>query len=368
MSQEYHHQNHQQAADSNIFSFPNGFDRSAAALKPRQTDQTTAAPTSEDGRVLHPVYETSGMLSEMFSFSHGYQPVTNPDMLDYRRAVGGLGPCPGPDRGPVSGHNYDHIGGINTAAMQLEHPRSPSSQPLEVFPHIWNTTHIDNNQAAESSGQGLSLSSSLKHLELSKVEEFRNISGSNSETNDIMFFNKNQQGNATGIGPSFQGGHFFKNLAPCPDPGPDPIQIISWFGGPSSAQFHVGYGSASTSSLGVANVLRNSKYAKPAQELLKEFCSVGRSQMKKPNLVRQDSSNQNPTSSGGGGGSGGGGSMSLTKDPPQLTPADRIEHQRRKVKLLAMLDEVCFLSCFIYFYSFLRYTKESFQETNTTQI
>ncbi|CAO2828295.1 unnamed protein product [Amaranthus hypochondriacus] len=314
MSQEYHHQNHQQ--------------------------------THQNERVLHPVYETSGMLSEMFSFSHGHQPGPNPDILDYRRVVGSMGPDPDPDLGS---RDYDQIGGINTAAMQLfltnQHPRSPSSQPLEVFPHIWNTTHVDNNQAAESSGQGLSLSlsSSLKHLELSKVEEFRNIDGSNSETNHTMFFNKHQQGNVTGIGPS-SSGHFFKNLAPGlgsdPDPDPDPIQIISGFGDPSSVQIHLGYGSASTSSLGVVNVLRNSKYAKPAQELLQEFCSVGRGQIKKPNLVRQDLSNQNPTSSGGGGGGESGGSTSSTKDPPQLTPADRIEHQRRKVKLLAMLDEV----------------------------
>jgi hypothetical protein len=80
---------------------------------------------------------------------------------------------------------------------------------------------------------------------------------------------------------------------------------------------------------------------KAAQELLEEFCSVGRGQFKKSKFGRQ---NTNPSSNNNPGGGGGGGSSSSTKDLPPLAAADRIEHQRRKVKLLSMLDEACNLS------------------------
>jgi hypothetical protein len=73
-----------------------------------------------------------------------------------------------------------------------------------------------------------------------------------------------------------------------------------------------------------------------AQELLEEFCSVGRGQFKKSKFGRQ---NTNPSSNNNPG--GGGGSSSSTKDPLPLSAADRIEHQRKKVKLLSMLDEAC---------------------------
>jgi hypothetical protein len=107
--------------------------------------------------------------------------------------------------------------------------------------------------------------------------------------------------------------------------------------GQNHHQVHAGFGS----SLGVVNVLRNSKYVKAAQELLEEFCSVGRGQFKKSKFGRQ---NTNPSSNNNPGGGGGGGSSSSTKDLPPLAAADRIEHQRRKVKLLSMLDEACNLS------------------------
>ncbi|GAY42787.1 hypothetical protein CUMW_069560 [Citrus unshiu] len=81
---------------------------------------------------------------------------------------------------------------------------------------------------------------------------------------------------------------------------PRPTPAADWYGGNRQGQNHqvrVGYGS----SLGVVNVLRNSKYAKAAQELLEEFCSVGRGQFKKSKFGKN---NTNPSSSSGGGGGG----------------------------------------------------------------
>nr|CAD1837298.1 unnamed protein product [Ananas comosus var. bracteatus] len=98
--------------------------------------------------------------------------------------------------------------------------------------------------------------------------------------------------------------------------------------------------------MGVANLLRNSKYARPVQELLEEFCSVGREQLKGDRLRAlrgsggSSSSNlkaNNPSSSTAPATA----SSSSSKDQlPPLSPAERFEHQRKKAKLLSMLDEV----------------------------
>ncbi|KAK9669921.1 hypothetical protein RND81_13G164300 [Saponaria officinalis] len=343
MSQDYnHHQHHQhqhqeEAHVNNIFAFPNGFDRS-------EDDPST---TTDPG--LNPVYESAGMLSEMFNF--GANPGANPGSIP---GVGGIG-----THEWYGDHQHHHN---SAAAMQLfltnAPPRSPSPPPpppppqppniggyhsigvvaTSNNPNFWgNTTtqhhhqhqhHMHNNPGElggmiEGQGLSLSLSSSLQHLEAAKQVE----------DNQIMFFNQHQ-GNNSGVGPSSTGTnassptHFFKNLTSHSTPGPQPL---GGYAGPSTSG--VGFGSGSTSaSLGVVNVLRNSKYAKPAQELLEEFCSVGRGQLNKPKLGRQNSA----TSVGGVAGS----SSTTSKEPPQLSPADRIEHQRRKVKLIAMLDEV----------------------------
>ncbi|KAH9611543.1 hypothetical protein KSS87_005158 [Heliosperma pusillum] len=398
MSQEYHHHHHhhQQQNANNIYSFPNGYDRST-----EDPSTTTEDPT---GTGLNPaVYESAGMLSEMFNFGHGPGPGPNPtpagpsELLDYRRdgGVGGIGNDEWYGTRPIAHHEHTHniigdhseqhhhdlSGGINAhnsaAAIQLflTNPsrRSPSPPPPQQQPppppnihgsgvggagfhsivgtqnnpnNFWGAVQIDssnNNNPGELSGmiegQGLSLSlsSSLQHLEAVK----------HAEHNHIMFFNHQHQ---QGIGPSSSvttntsssPTHFFKNLTNNPGPQahtriilPD-MHAAGGYVGPGTSG--VGFGSAS---LGAVNVLRNSRYAKPAQELLEEFCSVGRGQqLKKPKLGRQNSSNRPNSGSGGGGGSGAAGSSSSSKDPPQLSSSDRIEHQRRKVKLVAMLDEV----------------------------
>lgn len=409
MSQDYH---------QSIYSFPNGFERSAMTTHQEQQQQQQqhhlaqqirreklrvqgyeppppplVGLDEEESGGLNPVYETAGMLSEMFNYPAGGATPTelleHPMAANYRMArpqhqpsapaewygsrqnmVGGLGPLGDSNknqsgRDNIAAHHHQHpqistINADSAAAMQLflmnPQPRSPSppahstSSTLHMllpnpssttFPgagggggafgqFTWVSPDSHGHEGGSTTGpahqlntgnnpsdhhqQGLSLSlsTSLQHLEAAKAEELRMGDGSG-----LLYYN-NPEGSSSSA-------HYnqYKNLV-----------------GHQSQQVHVGFGS---SSFGVVNVLRNSKYVKAAQELLEEFCSVGRGQLKKNKLGRQNSSlnpSSNPAGTSGGGG-GGGASSSSSKDvPPTLSAADRIEHQRRKVKLLSMLDEV----------------------------
>lgn len=415
MSQDYH---------QGIFSFSNGFERSAVTHQEQhhQQQQHIAQQIRRDKLRVQgyepppplvgieeeessglPVYDTAGMLSEMFNFPSGgaastelldqpiqssyrtpRQPVASEWYGNRQGMLGGLGSL-----GDSKNHNdrdsltqqHHQISGINAdsaAAMQLflmnPQPRSPSPTPP---PHSTSSTlhmllptqssslqgfnvsgpgsafgtntvisppqmtwvpdsgHEGSNAGAqlnnpneisgvvEGQGLSLSLSSSLQHLEAAKAEELRMGDGG------LLYYSQ--------AGSSSSSQYQYKNLGSHHQP----LHLQTGMG--QNHQVRVGYGS----SLGVVNVLRNSKYAKAAQELLEEFCSVGRGHFKKSKLGKNNANpSPNPGSSiiGGGGVGAGGGSSSSTKDPPPLSAADRIEHQRRKVKLLSMLDEACNLS------------------------
>ncbi|KAG5241310.1 BEL1 homeodomain protein [Salix suchowensis] len=257
----------------------------------------------------------------------------------------------------ISGINADSAAAMQLFLMNPSQPRSPQSpslshhQPLlqlllhftwfstvsgggygatsvispPQFTWVPDSSHEGGNTGAplnnpaeisgvvEAQGLSLSLSSSLQHLEAAKAEELR------MGDSGLLYYNQGAGGSSSST--------YYKNLG-----GHQHHQALHLQGGmgQNHHQVHAGFGS----SLGVVNVLRNSKYVKAAQELLEEFCSVGRGQFKKSKFGRQNtnpSSNNNP---------GGGGSSSSTKDFPPLSAADRIEHQRRKVKLLSMIDEV----------------------------
>lgn len=436
MSHDYH-----QAA-AGIFSFPNGFDRSAVTTTAHPHDQHHIAQQirrdklrvqggfeppplplvgidDEESSGL-PVYETAGMLSEMFNFAPGSaaaaelldQPVppsfraprpqqpagvgNNNEWYGSRQGMvgGGLGPLGDSknqnsrDSSSIAAHHHHHhphhpqISSINAdsaAAMQLflmnpqprspsppsnshhhhHHPPSTNSSTLHMllpnpssslqgfttatgpaggafgqFTWVPDTGHHEGASTAaahlngnpneigggggggvvEGQGLSLSLSSSLQHLEAAKAEEFR------IGESGLLYYNQ------TGGGGSAAAQYSpYKGLSGVAQNHQHHHQV------------HVGFGS----SLGVVNVLRNSKHVKAAQELLEEFCSVGRGQLKKNKFSRQ---NTNPSSNPAGSSGGGGGSSSSSKDVPPLSAADRIEHQRRKVKLLSMLDEACNLS------------------------
>ncbi|KAL4386606.1 hypothetical protein GQ457_09G010110 [Hibiscus cannabinus] len=238
MYQGYHH------AATAIFGLSNGFELRDGGF------ESSPQLEEEDSNVL-PVYETSGMLSEMFDVPSGIAAVaaaanSSTELLERALPSNYQGHMPAGES--KSDFNHQQLPSINAgsaAAMQLPQPRSPSS-----------STSLQG--VLESQGLSLSLSSSFPHLEVKDGE--------------FLYCN----------------------------------------------QPHVGLGS----STGMVTVLRNSKYVKDAQELLEEFCSVGRGQLKKNKFGRNKTNHcSNP-----------GGSSLLTKDVPHLSSADRIEHQRRKVE------------------------------------
>ncbi|XP_055833925.1 BEL1-like homeodomain protein 4 [Solanum dulcamara] len=95
-------------------------------------------------------------------------------------------------------------------------------------------------------------------------------------------------------------------------------------------QIHVGYAASSPR---ISNVLRNSRYVKAAQELLEEFCCVGRGNFKNQRVKKFDDENPNSNSESED-------HRGPSKDNhPPLSAAERSEYQRRKIKLLSMLDE-----------------------------
>ncbi|KAL0332253.1 UNVERIFIED_CONTAM: BEL1-like homeodomain protein 2 [Sesamum calycinum] len=378
MSQDYH---------QSIFSFSNGFERSQQEQQQQHIAQQirrdklrvqgfqppipplVGIEGEESGEL--PVYETAGMLSEMFNFPSGVaatatELLENQILQSYRnpRATPPSGGASTADwfphrQGMVVGqqHQISSINADSAAAMQLflmnpQQQRSPSPSPSHPPPSTSSTLHMllpnpsssttlqafqnpsagafgqftwvpnsgnENNPneipgVVEGQGLSLSLSSSLQHLEAAKAEELRMGEGG------MLFFG--QGGGSTP--PQYQ----FKNF------GGSGGGALHLQGGAVSHnhQLHVGLGS----SLGTVNMLRNSKYAKAAQELLEEFCSVGRGQFKKNKFGKQNNNNGNPSSnpSAGatsGGGAGGGNSSSSSKDNPPLSAADRLEHQRRKV-------------------------------------
>ncbi|KAI3784999.1 hypothetical protein L1987_44107 [Smallanthus sonchifolius] len=282
-----------------IFNFSHGFQRPSSD----QDQQPQPLMGLED--------EGTGMLSEMFNF---------------------------PTAGPATELLQNQINYRNSAqAMQLflmnPSHESPSSSTLHMFPSSSPALHhqqsfgsssvqgqfgpstqftwvppgggIAHEGGGDSHGLSLSLSSTLQHLEGAKVEELR--IGDNPA---MFYFNQGAGGG-----------------------GSDPYRHMGGGGGVAGPTHHpsqVGYGS----SLGVVKALRTSRYVKAAQELLEEFCSVGRSQFKINKSGSKTTPNQNPSSGGGGGAS-----SASSKDPPSLSSAERIEHQRRKSKLLSMLDE-----------------------------
>ncbi|CAL9063029.1 unnamed protein product [Musa banksii] len=342
-----------------IFSFPEGFDRSAN--REQQQNHHVAQQSRRDklrvqgfdaaGHPLVPIDEhgeeasiygstavgAGNMLSDMFSFPaagltavdlHANQ-ISGGFHLPPRPAAtagGFTGDWYGPTRqGNQQQHSVTALNADSAAAMQLflmnpllqppppqqqrQRQNSPSPPPpahQQAFQSFGDAPF--GGRVAEGQGLSLSLSSSLQQLEMAKADELRFREG-------VLYFNNQQQQHSTLHLQGQVPGH--------------------------GQQSHMGYGS-----MGLVNVLRNSKYAKPGQELLEEFCSVGKGQLKGSKAGRHRGGSSNPNCNPTGGGGSGGASSSAaasssSKDVPPLAPADRFEHQRKKAKLISMLDEAC---------------------------
>ncbi|KAK1300606.1 BEL1-like homeodomain protein 2 [Acorus calamus] len=317
-----------QGFNQSIFSFSDGFERHQQQqqrdkLRLHALDEAAAASISGQTEEI-PVYDAGGgMLSEMFNFPPVPPPPPEIPSSNYRDwYIGGTsGGGRNTDGGAMSGLNEE-----SAAAMQLflmnppTNPRSSSSPPSAAHTfqagfgnpiHPQQFSWVGGGDVAAKGGENqrlsLTLSSSLQqqhqqHMETAKAEE-------------VLFFNQTP-----------------------------PPQLVRGLQSQQHSQHgqiqvNVGFGS-SPPSLGVVNVLRSSKYARAAQELLEEFCNVGREQFK----ARLGRPNPNPSLGGGGsssGAGGGGGTSSSSKDPATtLSPSERFDHQRKKAKLLSMLDEV----------------------------
>ena len=307
MSQDYHH-------PQGIFSFSNGFHR------PSSSHQEEVEESAVSGAPI-PVYETAGMLSEMFSYPGG----GSGEILDHstKQLLEQQNRHNNNNNSTLHMLLPNHHQGYGYANEQQQHHFTwPSSSDHQSQGDMIGTVHVEGGK-----GLSLSLSSSLEAAAAAaKAEEYRSIycaavDGTSSSSNASVHHHQFNQLKTLLLDNSSSHQH----------------QVMGHFGSSSSSPM------AASSSIGGIYTLRNSKYTKPAQELLEEFCSVGRGHHFKKNKLSRN--NSNPNTSGCGGGGGGGGSSSTAgaaNDSPPLSPADRIEHQRRKVKLLSMLEEVTF--------------------------
>ncbi|CAL5197636.1 unnamed protein product [Lathyrus oleraceus] len=435
MSQDYQHQHHHHPShhQQGIFGFSNGFERSNTPVEdnsphhhqqqqiqrdkvrlqgfdsqqpPLQPPPSSLIDNIEEEQEALPVYETTGMLSEMFNFPHGASPAA--ELLEQQQQMASTASFRSSSRTPPppphgianssdwygnrqsiltdsknhlhnnrdsssssifhhQNHQISNINAESAAAMQLflmnpqttrspsppppqpHHPSSTNSSTLHMLLPNPSTTNLQafNSGAGGSFGQFTwghgstqegGATTSHHQPEIGSVVEGQGLSLSLSSSLQQHHSDELRMGDAAGFLYYNQGGQ-----GPSPGPSYKNLHHHHHLQGGGLGQIshihqgHIGFGSSSSSSLGVVNVLRNSKYVKAAQELLEEFCSVGRGQFKKNKFSRQLS---NPNSNQGGGSINGGASSSSSKDVSPLSPADRIEHQRRKVKLLTMLDEV----------------------------
>lgn len=200
--------------------------------------------------------------------------------------------------------------------LPLMHPNSAAADSFG-----W----IRNNSSIEGKGLSLSLSNSTN------MESFGGCS-SNSLMNFFGYNSGNNNGN--------------KNV------------LENSMGITAGQVLHLGLPHPAASNSRMMNLLRNSLYLKAAQELLEEFCCVGRGYFKNVpsssskvqiKLTKGNNPNCNKSVStlnaAGGGGGGGGPVTSSTggsKERQPLSASERAEYQRRKAKLLFMLDEASF--------------------------
>ncbi|XP_027148231.1 BEL1-like homeodomain protein 4 [Coffea eugenioides] len=341
MSQSFH---------QGIYSFSNGYERSPTTTKQgmewisqrvqnfelQQQQQVQTEVNSGEP----PVYDDTGggMLTEMIDFSRGRGKSANHLLLDgqipssYRWSQKQQLPLTVVNEAELLLMNPLHVKAsssspTSTSSLHMSVPNSSDSHHPSLHlqeyhlenPSQFSWVRVNGNEvdddntkigrAMEAQGLSLSLSSSMPNLEAAKFQELRPGDGG------VYFFDQ-------GVGPpmNFSG---FKNQEPNPN-------ILGNIVTDYSSQVHVGLPASSR----IGNVLRNPRYLRAAQELLEEFCCVGKGNLKSPK-------SENPrTISIVENASGGAVSSASSKDRPPLSAAEKTEYQRKKVKLLSMLDEV----------------------------
>ncbi|KAL1564845.1 BEL1-like homeodomain protein 4 isoform X1 [Salvia divinorum] len=267
-----------QSFNQGIYSFPNAYERSVAANEwvMREQGGLFEAPPP-------PVFDAGGMLTEVMN-RPWRKPGGGGASEDQIQPADNELSFMNPQVKPSNLEGFHLISPINQASSMQPPPPSQMS---------WIPRNGGSGRVHEAEGQGLSLSlSSLRNLEASKFEK--------------LFFHGS-------------------NSYPLGDP--------MLFGSPRLVsdhenQIHLGFVESSRST----TLLRNSLYSKAAQELLMEFCSVGNGRENR--IMKKEGRNPNLASDENGGG------LSSSKKHHSLSPSERTEYQRRKIKLLSMLDEV----------------------------
>ncbi|XP_074574440.1 uncharacterized protein LOC141830892 [Curcuma longa] len=356
MSQGYH---------QGLFSFSDGFDRSTLSQEPPPPQQVAQQSRQEKLRVQgfvdaagepqqlvqidghtqtgSSVYESAAgiagagnMLSDMFGFPAG--PSATELLASQMSAAGGYrlpvrppGSFPGadwyglssigessspalkPQQHPLMGLNAD-----SAAAMQLflmnppqQQRRSPSPPTHQHHPINQTSFQSFGEPAAAFGGivEGKGLSLSLQQFDMAKAEELKVREG-------VLYFNnQSQQQQALPIAQSHrQEGQSHSQS--------QQAQMMQVYGGGGMG--------------GVVNLLRSSKYTRAAQQLLEEFCSAGRSGQSKTARGGRQSGGVGPSTSTTAAPS----SSASKPDAPPLSSAEKFEYQRKKAKLISMLDEV----------------------------
>ncbi|KAL1534893.1 BEL1-like homeodomain protein 4 isoform X2 [Salvia divinorum] len=280
MSQSFH---------QSIYNFPNAYERSAAANEwvIREQGGFDAPPPPPP-----PAFDAGGMLTEIINRRHGDQ--IQKQQLDNELSF------MNPQAKAAASSNLEGfhlISPINPASDMQPPPSQMSWIPS-------SSGGVRGDEAATARGgrvlEGQGLSLSLSSLEGNKFEKM----------NGELYFH--------GSNPYVLG-----------DVATNPIV----FGSPrlvseQENQIHFGYVESTRST----SLVRNSRYLKAAQELLMEFCCVGRGNNQ---IVKKQDRNPNPASDNNNGGG-----LSSSKDHYTLSPSERTEYQRRKFRLLSMLDEV----------------------------
>ncbi|KAK6152670.1 hypothetical protein DH2020_012309 [Rehmannia glutinosa] len=273
MSQDYHHQG--------IFSFSNGLERHQQQQQ-QQHQQIRRDKLSVHGFMEEeeetgglPVYETGGpgtMMSEIFNF---------------------------PSDGAVSATEL-----LETQISQ-SYRNSRAAPPTSAADWFSHRINADSEAAMQLFPTPPNSTSSTLHMLLPNPS-------SSSSFGQFTWFENNNINNPNEIPPGVvEGQRLSLSLS----------SSLQHMGGGAGLHLHggVSHNRHSSNFTAAASMLRNSKYAKAAQDLLEEFCSVGRGQFKK-----KPNNNRNP-SGGGGGGDG-----NAAQDHPPLSASDRLEHQRRK--------------------------------------
>ncbi|CAN4122779.1 unnamed protein product [Withania somnifera] len=344
MSQSFHHQ-------QGYYNFSNVYERSATAAKheemlrvqgfePQQVEVAAAVEPAT-------AYDDGGMLTEFISYPSAWRK-TATEILDDQIQSSNYRSWPQKEHQhqllPPSIINDAELPLMNRPIKPSSPPRSSSSLHM-LLPHSVDTnsllhhqgfhllnpptveppsqfTWVPGSSSGEDNstrigrvvdGQGLSLSLSRNFEAAAKLEDLRIGNGG--------IYLQNNQGL---LSPTNNNHHHHQLL--------HSGVVMDHRTTTPPLQIHVGFAAASPR---IANALRNSRYVKAAQELLDEFCCVGRGNFKNQRVKKYDDENPNSNSESED-------HRAPSKDNhPPLSAAERSEYQRRKIKLLSMLDEAC---------------------------